>query len=535
MGLIDKPWLLSTINLKEYEEPLPGPSKVGRPFKCFSECGTRAKQNKARALTTSCSTNKLSFAVQMSLRKCGKRNAAVIVGQVTEESSPKRVAKLKKILSATELDKSKGLTPEQALSLIINTKSSKATYLAYRMAAKSCNNNIYPSWNKVLAAKSKCYPHPGQVIVEDMGVEINLQELLNLTAHRLCTLQKDVLETFFGKQLTLVCKWGLDGSSGQSNYRQMTNIGSGDSSVLIASLVPVQLRDSRQKTKILWQNPVPSSTRFCRAIKFVFAKETPELTRNITEGIQAQIEKLQNFIHGNISISFYLVLTMVDGKVCHNLTGTKSTQSCYICGATPKEMNALDKVEKKLPKTENYCFGLSSLHSWIRFFECCLHVGYRMEIKSWQTRGENRTKMETRKKLIQDKFKTELGILVDQPKPGYGSTNTGNTARAFFLNEKKAAEITGVDQEIVHRFHIILQTISCGYEVDHEIKDSAKHTNEDLLNYFVLSSDPIISHLSLKDNMSKNKIKVDSEVLNMLKAPPKSFSVGSVSSDSDAD
>lgn len=46
--------------------------------------------------------------------------------------------------------------------------------------------------------------------------------------------------------------------------------------------------------------------------------------------------------------------------------------------------------------------------------------------------------------------------------------HTGNTARIFFQNSKKSAEITGVDEELIKRFHIILQTISCGYEVDSE-------------------------------------------------------------------
>ena len=123
---------------------------------------------------------------------------------------------------------------------------------------------------------------------------------------------------------------------------------------------------------------------------------------------------------------------MIDGKFCHTLTDTKSTQSCYnICHAKPKEMNDLKNINNKLANIENYSFGLSTLHSWIRFFECCLHVSYRMEIKSWQAKGENKTKMELRKKQIIDGLRKELGIMVDQPKPGYGSTNTGNTARVF--------------------------------------------------------------------------------------------------------
>lgn len=44
---------------------------------------------------------------------------------------------------------------------------------------------------------------------------------------------------------------------------------------------------------------------------------------------------------------------------------------------------------------------------------------------------------------MQQALKIKLGILVDIPKQGYGSTNDGNTARKFFANIDQVAEITG--------------------------------------------------------------------------------------------
>lgn len=203
-------WLRSLLLFSEREcnEPQPGPSKVGRPVKSFSECGNRAKQKKAKKLTSTCSTEELSFAVQSNLRKSGKRYAAEIIDKVSKDniSSPKRITKVKRLLCSPESEKSPCLTEDQALALIINTRSSKSTYLAYRMAAKSCKSNLYPSWNKILAAKSKCYPEPGKVIAGDIGAEIDLQALLNLTALRLCILQKDVLESYSGQHLNLICE-----------------------------------------------------------------------------------------------------------------------------------------------------------------------------------------------------------------------------------------------------------------------------------------------------------------------------------------
>jgi len=56
------------------------------------------------------------------------------------------------------------------------------------------------------------------------------------------------------------------------------------------------------------------------------------------------------------------------------------------------------------------------LHAWIRFFECLLHISYRLEVKKWQIRKQGREKVQQRKHLIQVKFRKELGLLVDEPK-----------------------------------------------------------------------------------------------------------------------
>ncbi|XP_071571307.1 uncharacterized protein [Temnothorax nylanderi] len=60
----------------------------------------------------------------------------------------------------------------------------------------------------------------------------------------------------------------------------------------------------------------------------------------------------------------------------------------------------------------------------------------------------------------------KLGLIVDKPKSGFGNTNDGNTARRFFENESISAAITGVDEDLIKRFHIILQAITSGHEIN---------------------------------------------------------------------
>lgn len=135
---------------------------------------------------------------------------------------------------------------------------------------------------------------------------------------------------------------------------------------------------------------------------------------------------------------------MIDGKVCNAMTDTSSTQKCYICGATPKTMNG--ELKDLVDKKEDYGFGLSTLHAWIRCFECLLHISYRLDIKNWQVRGpEDKASVKQRSGEIQKKFKDQMGLIVDKPTPGYGNTNGGNTARRFFMNPELSGEIAELD------------------------------------------------------------------------------------------
>ncbi|CAB0029753.1 unnamed protein product, partial [Trichogramma brassicae] len=50
--------------------------------------------------------------------------------------------------------------------------------------------------------------------------------------------------------------------------------------------------------------------------------------------------------------------------------------------------------------------------------------------------------MNEHKKYIQDGLFGTLHVKVDHPTPGSGNTNNGNTARQFFENITKVAEVT---------------------------------------------------------------------------------------------
>jgi hypothetical protein len=220
----------------------------------------------------------------------------------------------------------------------------------------------------------------------------------------------------------------------------------------MTSLVPIQLyglQKSNNEKIIIWKNPRPSSTRFCRPVRFLFEKETQDTIKNEVRYIENQIKSLEptKVIIGssNLKINNKLLLTMITGKVCNAITET-SSQVCYIYGVSPKNMNNIDFIKNRTKNVSTYSFGLSTLHAHIRFFECLMHILYRLEVKKWQMRGkEEKQSFQNRKTYIINRFRKEVGIIIDQPKQVSGSSNDGNTTRWFFENAILSAEITGLN------------------------------------------------------------------------------------------
>lgn len=116
--------------------------------------------------------------------------------------------------------------------------------------------DIYPSYVDLGVAKKRCYP---EIVKNENGVIFTpLQSLLNHTAERL--LLTIPMENIPNK-VTIFYKLGFDGSSGQSQYKHMSdNDNIFNSTMFMTTLVPIRIVSEADHT-ILWQNPATSSTR----------------------------------------------------------------------------------------------------------------------------------------------------------------------------------------------------------------------------------------------------------------------------------
>lgn len=396
----------------------------------------------------------------MKLREEGDTNSAKLILECTT-TTPTRSQKILQKWKSPDSHETP-LSPEEALSLMLHAHLSKHKYSTLRKVAKVHGHDLYPSYHKVLEAKKNAYPK--DIIITENLCEVSLQNLLNNTCESILKMV-DVPAT--NTRLQLICKWGFDGSSGFSVYKQMSDLKDiMDGSLFVTSIVPLRLIN-QDNEEIVWKNPRPSSTRFCRPIRLQWVHETNLVSKEEENYISNQISSLEPIVYDWGSINFSLALTMVDGKVC-NALGDTSTMKCYICRASISQMNEIKTLKKHVVQPEMYRFGLSVLHAYIRFFECILHISYRLELKTWKVPKSHKDKVEERKKLIQTKFRQQMGLIVDVPKQGFGTSNDGNTARRFFQNTDLAAEITGVDKGLIRRFGVILQALNSKYAIKYE-------------------------------------------------------------------
>lgn len=391
----------------------------------------------------------------------------------------------------------------------------------------------------------------------------------------------------------MITKFGYDGSTNhpilnikddENNNDYITL----DTNIITTFICPIKLIIENSNI-ILWSNPVPASPKYCRPVEIIHKKETESTIKEIENKIQDAIRNLLPTIKDNITIHHILVQTMIDGKVCQTISDIKSRSSCYICkpSTKPSSMNNLNEIKKKSIVSSFLELGVSPLHLYINTMECILHIAYKQSIKKWSPRGIKNKEIIKKKKIeIQKGLKDELGINVDKPLPGStGNTNTGNVARKFFKEYKITSKITGIKEELIKRFYIILITLNSGFDIDsnkykeyaeetaklyidsykwyymplsvhkmllhgseiiealpitigesseeaieathkyirktfkdHTLKISRRRINEDIINWLLISSDPLIA--SSMTNKRKSKDPLPSECLELLKEPP---------------
>ena len=458
-----KEWLSKVIYEKKATGAIAKTTKnfSGRPTVPFNTASRATKYRKSNELALY-SPDKLKMATSISLRKRGNNDEADVLKNLSNPNS-------NLVFSANK-----------ALAMMIDLNLSKENYQYLRNEIIDLAGvSQFPPYNFVRDAKELCFPAlKDDWIITDFSVELNLQKVVDHTAKRIF----EIKDVYVNKnenlsKLIMYSKVGFDGSTGQSIYKQISEEDrnfKNESGMFMTCLVPLKIvkRTSEKNEVIIWENKKPSSTRYCRPIKFEFIKETDDVIIKAKDNIKGAIEKINpTIVSESLSVYHEIFVTMIDGKVATILSPlTSSFQCCSICGARPTQMNDLETLMKCKISPETLGYGISSLHAWIRSLECILHIAYKLPIKKWQAKTPKEKEMvKERKADIQKRLKDSIGLVVDLPKSGgSGTSNDGNTARKFFKLFDITSDITKVDKDLIKKIYVILCTISSGYEINTE-------------------------------------------------------------------
>ncbi|KAI8119671.1 hypothetical protein CVS40_9081 [Lucilia cuprina] len=277
----------------------------------------------------------------------------------SSNASPRRLKRIVKSIPTPSSDTT--FTEEEAIALMLQLGLSRDNYITLR---------------KALSEKGKKSIIPPPIEITDRKAVIGLGALLENTALRIASdFSSDQLKKINSCDLQLICKWGCDGLSALSEYKQINTSESSSEykSVFMASLVPLRIRkyaDSDSPSTSfddIWKNSTPGSKAFCRPISFEYIKESKTTTQDLI-------------------------------NLGNAITGTSSTWYCYICGDKKSEFSNISK--QRSINEETLQFGISPLHARIRFLEHFLHLAYDLKYRSIP---ENANKSaNNNKELIED-------------------------------------------------------------------------------------------------------------------------------------
>ena len=96
---------------------------------------------------------------------------------------------------------------------------------------------------------------------------------------------------------------------------------------------------------------------------------------------------------------------MINGNFLVYIKDTLSRQYYSICHATPNMMSNL-KIFKEgfVADGQVFCYGISPLNAWIRFFEFILHISDKIEIKTWKVKKVLKDQYFLKKKIIHERI-----------------------------------------------------------------------------------------------------------------------------------
>lgn len=164
-------------------------------------CSEKSKRRKTEVIRTQISKSELIYATYAILRLSGKKDAAKLLNESTN-TTPTRPSKIRKCWeNKNKKINANHMNEDKTLSLLVNAKLTKRQYQLIRLNAKGNDSDMYPPYNLIREAKTRCYPPKEAFKITESLAKIDLQKLLDHTVFRIIQRQWSVVDSVSDKNI----------------------------------------------------------------------------------------------------------------------------------------------------------------------------------------------------------------------------------------------------------------------------------------------------------------------------------------------
>jgi hypothetical protein len=412
------------------------------------------------------------------------------------------------------------ISPTLALYLREACQIGRNIYTDLRLVLK--DHVTFPAHQHLSRLEAEILP---KLEVFENGWKINLKEAITLTLQRTFQNLDDKLTTAKAIEYGLVCKFvgGCDGSGSHAIYNSATSLAEGvdTSHMLVGGFALTEIRLNGHDRTTLYKDTNCSSSHAERPWVLIPGRETKEIFKKIMETFDQDISSATNEIIqiDNIPCQITFELSQLDGKAITTATGLGGAY-CTFCKVSETEGKNIERIragfgcDRNIEELHSLFMSLTDngniediptslgdystrtgltqqpqthqditknipvTHAYIRalshFEKLVYHINADVRIMGRGQRigGEAKEQLKVSKAKFQEEAaRGPLHMRLDQPDShgAGGSSDTGQTARQFFSQKKRAdfiALLKGTEKEkedlkkLHENYSVILRVMS---------------------------------------------------------------------------
>ena len=203
--------------------------------------------------------------VALLLKKCKDKKARDFGDQIWKQP----------ISTAAPAAKSKVLSNDTAIAILVNCSLGRDTYSKLGKILKQQGHDILPPWIHVRREQSLISPKPQPLPNPHEGVLMSYAESVKITAQRI---MEDIPPSLIPTPAVMNIKFGFDGSGSHAIYRQVEN--EKTNNIIMSMFCPLAI--SSQSGDVKWTQKSPNSALTHRPLALQLGKESSETLQSLT-------------------------------------------------------------------------------------------------------------------------------------------------------------------------------------------------------------------------------------------------------------